>query len=150
MVERICPACQHGNPMENRFCGACGASLERDALAKREPDAIVVAGQSIPLAQIRQVGKAVAVGLAAMAAEAGIAYLMRRAGLNNEGKPLRADLPGTALAVRPAAHSATPQVAQQAGSIVTIVSQRVVEIWEQGGLARQVVEKHVWKKTTDH
>jgi hypothetical protein len=141
MVERVCPACQHGNPMENRFCGACGASLERNALAKREPDAIVVAGQSIPLAQIRQVSKAVAIGLAAVATEAGIAYLKRRVE--------RAGLPGAALAVRPAASAPAPQTPGAAGSAVTIVSQRVVEIWEQGGLARQIVEKHVWKKTSE-
>jgi hypothetical protein len=141
MVERVCPACQHGNPMDNRFCGACGASLERNALAKREPDAIVVAGQSIPLAQIRQVSKAVAIGLAAVATEAGIAYLKRRVE--------RAGLPGAALAVRPTASAPAPQTPGTAGSAVTIVSQRVVEIWEQGGLARQIVEKHVWKKTSE-
>jgi hypothetical protein len=135
MVERICPACQHGNPMENRFCGACGASLERNELARREPDAIVIAGQSIPLAQVRQVAKAAAVGLAALAAEAGIAYLKRRAE--------RAGLPATALARPAEASPVTPQAAQQ---VVTIVSQRVVEVWEQGGLARQIVEKHVWRK----
>lgn len=140
MVERICPACQHGNPMENRFCGACGAALERNELARRAPAALVVAGQSIPLAQVRQVGKAVAISLAALAAEAGIAYLKRRVE--------RVGVPTTALAVRPAQTSAlTPQAAEQAGKVVTIVSQRVVEVWEQGSLARQIVEKHVWKKT---
>jgi hypothetical protein len=141
MVERVCPACQHGNPMDNRYCGACGASLERNALVRREPDAIVVAGQSLPLAQIRQVSKAVAVGLAAIAAEAGIAYLRRRVE--------RAGVPTTSLAIRPTAKAITPQVAEGAGSAVTIISQRVVEIWDQGSLARQIVEKHVWKKTTD-
>jgi hypothetical protein len=140
MVERICPACQHGNPMENRFCGACGASLERNELARRTPDAIVVAGQTIPLAQVRQVSKAVAISLAALAAEAGIAYLKRRAE--------RVGMPSTALAVRSADPSAAPtQVAEQASKVVTIVSQRVVEVWEHGSLARQIVERHVWKKT---
>lgn len=138
MVERICPSCQQGNPMENRFCGACGASLERNELARRDQDAIVIAGQSIPLAQVRQVSKAVAVGLAAIAAEAGIAYLKRRAE--------RVGVPTTALAARPADAAATAQAADQAARVVTIVSQRVVEVWEQGSLARQVVERHVWKK----
>ncbi len=140
MVERICPACQHGNPLENHFCGACGASLERHELARREQGAIMIAGQSIPMAQIKQVSKAVAVGLAALAAEAGIAYLKRRAE--------RMGVPTTALAVRPTTSSAlAPQAAEQAARVVTIVSQRVVEVWEQGSLARQIVEKHVWKKT---
>ncbi|HMQ34676.1 MAG TPA: zinc ribbon domain-containing protein [Chloroflexaceae bacterium] len=137
MVERICPACQHGNPMENRYCGACGASLEHNALATRRDDALVIAGQSIPLAQVRQVGRAVAVGLAAVAAEAGVAWLKRRAE--------RVGVPTTALAVRPAAEPA-PQAADPVANVVTIVSQRVVEIWDHGSLTRQIVEKHVWKK----
>jgi glutamate racemase len=138
MVERICPTCQHGNPMENRFCGACGASLERNELARRDQDAIVIAGQSIPLAQVRQVGKAVAISLAALAAEAGVAYLKRRAE--------RVGVPTTALAARPADAAATAHAAEQATKVVTIVSQRVVEVWEHGGLARQIVERHVWRK----
>jgi hypothetical protein len=141
MVERICPACQHGNPMENRFCGACGAALEHHALAVRTEDAIIVAGQRIPLAQARQIGKAVAVGLAAVAAEAGLAWMMRRSG--------QSGVPATALAVRPSAETPT-QSAGSVADVVTIVSQRVVEIWDHGNLTRQIVEKHVWKKTTDH
>lgn len=138
MVERICPGCQHGNPLENRFCGACGASLEHNALAVRRDDAIVIAGQSIPLAQVRQVGKAVALGLAAVAAEAGIAWLKRRA----DG-----GVPTSALAVRPTqAVQAAPTTADPVAHVVTIVSQRVVEIWDHGSLTRQIIEKHVWKK----
>ncbi len=137
MVERICHACQHGNPMENRYCGACGASLEHHALAPRREDAIVIAGQSIPLAQVRQVSRAVAVGLAAVAAEAGIAWLKRRAE--------RVGVPTAALAARPAAQ-ALAQSADPVADAVTIVSQRVVEIWDHGSLTRQIVEKHIWKK----
>src|SRR5215472_13339189 len=29
-----CPACNHSNPLDNRFCGMCGARLER----RRMPD----------------------------------------------------------------------------------------------------------------
>jgi hypothetical protein len=142
MVERICPACQHGNPMENRYCGACGASLERNAIVPHSEGAITIAGQSIPLAQVRQMSRAVAVGLAAVAAEAGIAWLKRRAE--------RAGMPTTALAARPTEalqRAAAPAgTADPVGNVVTIVSQRVVEFWDQGSLTRQIVEKHVWKK----
>lgn len=137
MVERICHACQHGNPMENRYCGACGASLEHQALAKGGQEAIVIAGQSIPLAQVKQVSRAVALGLAAVAAEAGIAWLKRRAE--------RVGVPTTALAARPAGQPVA-QAADPVADVVTIVSQRVVEIWDHGNLTRQIVEKHVWKK----
>jgi hypothetical protein len=139
MVERICPACQYGNPMENRFCGACGAALEHNALVLRQEDAIVVAGQRIPLAQAKQLGKAVAVGLAAVAAEASIAWIMRRAGQPGASAT-------TALAVRPSAEQPAQAAATAAADVVTIVSQRVVEIWDHGNLTRQIVEKHIWKK----
>ncbi len=141
MVERICPACQHGNPIENRFCGACGAALDRNELARRDEGAIVIAGQSIPLAQVKQVTRAVALGLAAVAAEAGIAWLRRRA----EGGNLAAIAGNTLSAIqKPQPDVVTP--ASSAGNVVTIVSQRVVEVWEQGGLTRQIVEKHVWRR----
>lgn len=141
MVERICPACQHGNPIENRFCGACGAALDRNELARRDEGAIVIAGQSIPLAQVKQVTRAVALGLAAVAAEAGIAWLRRRA----EGGNLAAIAGNTLSAIqKPQSDVVTP--ASPAGNVVTIVSQRVVEVWEQGGLTRQIVEKHVWRR----
>jgi hypothetical protein len=139
MVERICPTCQHGNPLENRFCGACGVALERDAIVPHRADAIVIAGQTIPLAQVRQVGRAVAIGLAAVAVEAGSAWLRRRTA--------QADLPGNALAVvpRPTAEIA-PAAGTAVANVVTIVSQRVIEVWDEGNLTRQIVEKHVWRK----
>jgi predicted amidophosphoribosyltransferase len=131
MVERICPACQHGNPLENRYCGACGASLEHNAIIPHSEGAITIAGQSIPLAQVKQVSRAVAVGLAAVAAEAGIAWLKRRTE--------RAGLP---VIARPAAEalqrSLTP--ANPDPNVVTIVSQRIVEFWDEGSLTRQIVE----------
>lgn len=136
MVERICPACQHGNPLENRFCGACGGSLSPDALAPRPQTTLTIAGRTIPTTQIAEVGKVVALGLATVAAEAGIAWLRRRAE--------RAGLPAPA-AQRPTA-AIVPQADPTAAKVVTIISQRVVEVWEQGGLARQVVERHVWRK----
>lgn len=136
MVERICPACQHGNPLENRFCGACGSSLSPDALAPRAEAALTIAGRPIPTTQIAEVGKVVALGLATIAAEAGIAWLRRRAE--------RAGAPAPA-AQQPAA-AVVPKTDPAASNVVTIISQRVVEVWEQGGLARQVVERHVWRK----
>lgn len=140
MVERICPACRHANPIENRYCGACGQGLEPQPLARRPETAITIAGQQLPAAQIRQVGKAVALGLAAVAAEAGMAWLRRRAaggaGLPAVSLARRAE-PTTALAE----HSAAP-----IANVITIVSQRVVEVWEEGSLTRQVVEKHIWRK----
>jgi len=143
MVERICPAYQHSNPIDNRFCGACGAALDRNDLVRRDEGAIVIAGQTIPLAQVKQVTKAVALGLAAVAAEAGIAWLRRRAERGDLGA-----IAGNTLAAiqKPAPQADVTAPTTPVGHVVTIVSQRVVEVWEHGGLTRQIVEKHVWRR----
>lgn len=138
MVERICPRCQHGNPLENRFCGACGCSLDRNELAPRVENGLTLAGHQLPARQLRQVGQAMAVGLAALAAEVGLAWLKRR--LDQGALPTSSTLAPLARA------SAAPAEPAAETPMVTIVSQRVVEIWEQGSLARQVVERHVWRK----
>jgi hypothetical protein len=97
----------------------------------------MIAGQQLPVAQIKQVGTALAVGLATVAAEAGMAWLRRRAEASR--------LPVTAAGTRQATAIIKPD-ADLVRDTVTIVSQRVVEVWEHGSLARQVVEKHVWRK----
>jgi hypothetical protein len=137
MVERICPACQHGNPLDNRYCGACGGPLQQNALARTGGTSIVIAGQELPVDRIKQVGTALAVSLATVAAEAGMAWLRRRAEA--------ARVPAVAPAAQRSAAIIRPD-ADLVRDTVTIVSQRVVEVWEQGSLARQVVEKHVWRK----
>jgi hypothetical protein len=134
MVERICPTCQHGNPLDNRYCGACGRPLQADALARTGATSIVIAGQELPVAQIKQVGKVLAVSLATVAAEVGMAWLRHKA---EAARVPTSTQPSTAI-VKPNADAVR--------NTVTIVSQRVVEVWEHGGLARQVVEKHVWRK----
>jgi hypothetical protein len=138
MVERICPVCQHGNPLENRFCGACGASLTQEALAKRPETGIVIAGVELPAAQVRQVTRAVALGAAAIVAEVGLAWLRKRTG--------QANLPAVQAPPTQALNAIVPQTNPTGQPAVTIWSQRVVEIWEHGQLTRQVVEKHLWRK----
>ncbi|HWQ15513.1 MAG TPA: zinc ribbon domain-containing protein, partial [Roseiflexaceae bacterium] len=76
MVERICPACEHGNPVTAHYCGACGAPLERLLPARRIAGQLTIAGRDLPVTW-RQVGRTVALGVAAVAAEAGIAWLRR-------------------------------------------------------------------------
>jgi hypothetical protein len=137
MVERICPACQHGNPLDNRYCGACGGPLQHDALARTGTTTITIAGQQLPVDQIKQVGKVLAVSLATVAAEAGMAWLRRRADVARSPAVAARQHPTVAIAKADA---------ELVRNTVTIVSQRVVEVWEQGALARQVVEKHVWRK----
>lgn len=142
MVERICPACQHGNPLNDRYCGKCGAALERQLPARLGDAPLTIAGRQLPVTW-QQLGKTVALSAAALAAEAGLAWLRRRI----EAGPATT----TALTVRqaPAARpaSAPADLAKSpVGSVVTIISQRVVEVWESADGKRQVSERHFWRR----
>ncbi len=82
MEERstFCPHCRHANPRENRFCGACGTPLvSGEQLVRRPQDRpTTAASRGLLPAELKPVGRALAVGLAALAAEAGLAWLRRR------------------------------------------------------------------------
>ncbi len=75
-----CPRCRHENPTENRFCGRCGASLGggSELVPRRRGSGLTAAGRALP-AKLGPVGEALAVGAAALAAEAVLARLGRRA-----------------------------------------------------------------------
>jgi hypothetical protein len=83
-----CPLCRHHNPSENRFCGRCGASLAAsEQLALRQENSPTIVDRSLP-ARFGPVGKALALGLATLAAEAGLAWLRRRNERFNQPSPL--------------------------------------------------------------
>jgi hypothetical protein len=83
-----CPLCRHDNPSENRFCGRCGASLAcSEQLALRQENSPTIVDRSLP-ARFGPAGKALALGLAALAAEAGLAWLRRRNERFNQPSPL--------------------------------------------------------------
>jgi Double zinc ribbon len=75
-----CPRCRQENPPRNRFCGSCGAPLvSGEQLATRQEYSPVQAGRAWP-AKLGPVSKALAVGVAVLAAEAGLSWLQRRIG----------------------------------------------------------------------
>jgi Double zinc ribbon len=75
-----CPRCRQENPPRNRFCGSCGAPLvSGEQLATRQEHRPVQAGRAWP-AKLGPVSKALAVGVAVLAAEAGLSWLQRRIG----------------------------------------------------------------------
>src|SRR5919107_6018118 len=75
-----CPRCRQENPPGNRFCGSCGVRLmSGEQLARRQEHSPVQAGRAWP-AKLGPVSKALAVGVAAIAAEAGLSWLQRRIG----------------------------------------------------------------------
>lgn len=139
MVERICPACQHGNPLNDRYCGKCGVPLERQLPARRDAAPMVLAGRQLPVTW-QQFGKTMALSVAALAAEAGLSWLRRRIETGPASAP-------TALA-RPAASSAAVSKSP-VGSVVTIVSQRVIEVWEGADGKKQISERHFWRRTEE-
>jgi hypothetical protein len=138
MVERICPACQQANPIDDRFCGKCGAPMERQLPARVFDTRLTIAGHNLPVTW-QQLGKTVAISAAALAADVGLAWLRRRLEAGSSGAP-------AALARRAAAEPDPVAPAGTAGSIVTIVSQRVIEIWDSGDGRRQINEKHYWRR----
>lgn len=137
MVERVCPACQHGNPLDDRYCGKCGVPLERQVLARRGEGALTIAGRSLPVTW-RQVGKTAALGAAALVAEVGMVWLRRKL-----TQPASAE---AALAKVQAIPVKRGSNAFQRGSAVTIVSQRVIQIFHKDDGAVEINDRHVWQR----
>jgi hypothetical protein len=81
MTERdLCSLCRHTNPPGNRFCGSCGARLTSgEQLAMRQEHRPVPASRAWP-AKLGPAGKALAVGVAVLAAEGGVSWLRRKIG----------------------------------------------------------------------
>jgi hypothetical protein len=73
-----CPRCRHENPPSNRFCGSCGAPLTSgEQLSTRQEHRPVRAARAWP-SKLSPAGKALVVGVAVLAAEAGLSWLQRR------------------------------------------------------------------------
>jgi hypothetical protein len=145
MVERICPSCQHGNPLDDRFCGKCGVPLERQLPMRRSDARLTIAGRDLPVTW-KQFSRTVALSVAALAAEAGLAWLRRRI---DSGPSAAAIAPIRATPASRTAAAENTVLAGQARNVVTIVSQRVVEIWDGGDGTRRVVERNFWRRTEE-
>lgn len=137
MVERICPQCHYGNPLDDRFCGRCGTSLDRhQSLAPPQPETgLSIAGYTLS-PQWKKVGQAMAVSIMALAAEAGVSWLRRRL---EQG-------PSHALTHTPSSHgqSLMGHTFLGDGGPVTVRKQRVVQIWNRGEMTHQIVERTTW------
>ncbi len=145
MVERICPACQHGNPLNDRFCSKCGAPLERQLPARRSDAPLVVAGRQLPVTW-QQFGRGVALSVAAVAAEAGLAWLRRRMEAGPTGGNALATRPAPAAGTRPAGEASTSLAKSPVSSVVTIISQRVIEVWQGEDGKQQISDRHFWRR----
>ncbi|HET9221425.1 MAG TPA: zinc ribbon domain-containing protein [Roseiflexaceae bacterium] len=145
MVERICPACQHGNPLDDRFCGKCGVPLERQLPMRRPGAHLTIAGRELPVTW-KQFSRTVALSVAALAAEAGLTWLRRRMEAGPSAAPIVHA--GNTPQPRPEAVETTA-LAGPVRNVVTIVSQRVVEVWDGGEGTRRVVESNFWRRTEE-
>jgi hypothetical protein len=81
-----CPRCRHANPPQNRFCGSCGASLEASSdLVVRRENGLTMMGRTLP-AKLGPAGNVLVVGLATLAAQAGLSWLRHK--IKAEDPPL--------------------------------------------------------------
>jgi hypothetical protein len=100
-----CLRCRRENPSENRFCASCGASLRpsSDLVARRANNPTMM-GHVLPV-KPGSVGKALAVGLITLAAQAGLSWLRHRATAENQPSTLTSREYDTAASERLLARS---------------------------------------------
>jgi hypothetical protein len=114
--QAACPLCRHENPPGNRFCGSCGVRLTSgEQLATRQEHRPVQAGRAWT-AKLGPAGKALAVGVAAIAAEAALSWLQQR----RIGTEERSSLP----AVRDAGSASRGYLLGQS------LEEVLVQVWE--------------------
>lgn len=135
MTQKLCPACAAANALENRFCGRCGSRLEQPLVTPRRQELTIGRNSLLPAPTLRQVGRAAAASLVAIAAEAGLAWLRRRA-----------ESAAPALQVGRQEGRALPSKAAPArsGRVSAIFGRRVVRRWQQGHHGQETVEEEVW------
>jgi hypothetical protein len=132
-----CPRCRQENPPRNRFCGSCGVPLTSgEQLATREEHRPVPASRAWP-AKLGPVGKALAVGVAALAAEASLSWLGHKIGAED-----RSSLP----AVRGAGSAPRGYLVSQS------LEEVLIQMWEDSNgrvVARREVRSFFTTRPTD-
>ena len=92
-----CPLCHQENLPGNRFCGSCGVRLTSgEQLATRQEHRPVPAGRAWP-AKLGPMSKALAVGVAAVATEAGLSWLRHKIGAEDRSSKPAVRSVGSAL-----------------------------------------------------
>ena len=127
MVERICPQCQQHNPVDNRFCGQCGAALARHHVIPRPEQSLTISPRPLPAQQLKQLGQTVAIGVLTLAAEAALSWLRRRLeqrhlpAVDNQAAVLRKAKPQKRLLPPP----------RRQGRSVFVIRERIVAFWQE-------------------
>ncbi len=134
MTQKLCPSCAAQNPLENRYCGRCGSRLDPPLVAPRGAELTIGRRSLLPAPTLRQVGRAAAAGLVAGAAEAGLAWLRRRAAQGEPALPERAKTSAPPVRALPA----------PTGRVSAIFGRRIVRRWQQGRQGQETVEEELW------
>jgi hypothetical protein len=128
-----CPLCQHTNPPGNRFCGSCGAPLTSgEQLAVRQDDNPIPARRDWP-AKLGPAGKALAVGVAVLAAEVGVSWLRRKIGAGDRS---------SMAAVRSTGSASHGYLLSQS------LEEGLVQIWEEDSHNRVLAQREVRSSVT--
>jgi ribosomal protein S27AE len=140
MVERICPQCGHGNPLDHHFCGKCGAALERLLAGAAVAATAGAPERGTPGTLARrwagggdQRGGAGGRSWHCLAGTAGSNSARRR------WFPLYR-LRGSFLRMHRC------QRRGEATNIVTIISERVIELIDDGNGTRRISERTFWRR----
>jgi negative regulator of sigma E activity len=124
-----CQQCRHMNPQGNRFCGSCGASLTSgEQLAPRQDHNLVPATRRAWPAKLGPAGKALAVGVAVLAAEVGVSWLRRKIGAEDRSSMPAVRSTGSAL---------------QGYLLSQSLEEGLVQIWEEDSYSRIFARREV-------
>ena len=149
---KTCPICRQQNPSANSFCGKCGADLaetnradldrEDKALLIRRPTPIEIRENQLATPQAKALVVTIAVGVATLLAEAGLAYLQRRV---SEMERPSLSLRRSKKAVDEKSIIIPPNSKRPPDRVITVVSERVIEEKRWGRPARRIVERMAWR-----
>ena len=136
-----CPLCRRTNLAENLFCGQCGASLATGKqLTSRSRSSLTVGGKYSPPSKLnKSVGRALALGLAALATEAGLSWLRRRNERFNQPAP---------VASRSGASAGPEHLANQSAEEIFVWLQE--EVFRRSVFTQRVVKSSNISKLPGH
>jgi hypothetical protein len=140
VLEQICPHCDEANPLDNHFCGRCGDPLSERSLATRPNTQMVIGRRSLlPAQSWRHLGRAVALSLAALAAEAGLSWLRSQVSE-------RSALPRRREKRQPATTDSVITPTERSGRIIRAgFGRRIIQIRRAGQPTQQWREEWTWQ-----
>ncbi len=144
-MQNICPICQQPNAASNYYCSNCGTALNDSSIVVSHNQNISVAGYDVTPRQLKQIGASVAVSVLALLAEMSLIYLRRR--LDRMRLTPMSRTPSKKSSLRnKSGEIMTTETREDAGEVVTVVRERVVEIRRWGRPMQRVIERAAWRR----